>query len=1058
MPFAVRGLVVFALVILCLGSAGCSVRNTGRESSTSTNNISQPVTPASFSPQELQKIKSAIEEGDDDLSLIAITTPTTRSTTLEKIAAAGGRIDYDAADPEVGYDGGFLVFSIRPSKAVSLVKELSLKSVSIDRKFSVDPQTRSNANPIRSELQTLERGKPNPFLPVHETRALEFRNQNRESGSLATVAVLDTGIASDHDGIAGSVVDWKNETNEGVLSLSPATLRHQGDKTYIDSRVGKLDVTDISEGASSFHVGIFDEEKLNTSSNMAGDLNRNGTNTDKIAVVTFQKKKPNGESEWFGAIDANLDHAISTNEATADFKIGRAAIALGGATSEFGSSEVTFDISNNGKQLSLGFDGDDHGTHLAGIIAGHGLVGGRLDGVAPEAKLMAVKVLNSVDTGTSSMSLRGMIYAATHGADIINLSLGMNQEAKGGEDPQSVLIRDLSERYGTLFSIAAGNEGPGLNSLASPGDAPSAITSGAYVSTETYASNYGVSGIPSGIATYSSVGPTIFGALKPTIVAPGSALSAVPRYRRSYEAYNGTSMATAQTSGALALLISKAKKDKLALVLDPSKRKFLSSAMKKAVTASAKFLNDYSSLEQGYGLLDVVAAYEELKKINSEVKKGAAVFDYESKSFAGYRSIGQLPQEQSLSFTRMPIRGVNFESSPHSLELRANPTYIDGARSEASPLSSLKPSRFSAANKMTFDYKANYDWSGSQKPGIYSTRIDAYNPETGWLETSMLATAILPYYFTPEGTRPYSHYFKQVSVQGGRLKRYFFMVPENASVLSLKLHVPEGVPGKACLYVSDPTGVSHMDGSLCASREDNETFSDAASHLNRLRPGIWEVDVSGSILFPYSAFDLRVSLSAVKFEPNKLAFGPTGGSATISVQNNFWSGATDASEFKNTSRGIVYRSQETVKMGYEQFRPIDIPASLLMPNAKSVIFRASVTNHRFSDDSISINLYDERKRPLNDAEFILGDDSYGQTTILKAHLKPGRYFVSLSGTFTANGETTVDYEERIETDIGKVTIQPTGSNGALETYFVEVTPKVIVPSGFGIFLYLVLMS
>lgn len=66
----------------------------------------------------------------------------------------------------------------------------------------------------------------------------------------------------------------------------------------------------------------------------------------------------------------------------------------------------------------------NHGTHVAGIIAAAQNDWG-ISGVAPKANLVAVKVL-SEDTGTGKLSYlnEGIIWAADHGADVINMSLG----------------------------------------------------------------------------------------------------------------------------------------------------------------------------------------------------------------------------------------------------------------------------------------------------------------------------------------------------------------------------------------------------------------------------------------------------------------------------------------------------------------------------------------------------------------------------------------------------------------------------------------------------------
>ncbi|MCB9079443.1 MAG: peptidase S8 [Anaerolineaceae bacterium] len=98
-------------------------------------------------------------------------------------------------------------------------------------------------------------------------------------------------------------------------------------------------------------------------------------------------------------------------------------------------------------------DDEGHGTHVAGMVAGVGNNGGII-GVAPKAKLMPVKVLNSQGSGSTLAIALGIEWAADHGARVINLSLG------GVNDSltlQSAVDYALSK--GVLLVAAGGNCG-----------------------------------------------------------------------------------------------------------------------------------------------------------------------------------------------------------------------------------------------------------------------------------------------------------------------------------------------------------------------------------------------------------------------------------------------------------------------------------------------------------------------------------------------------------------------------------------------------------------------
>jgi thermitase len=107
-------------------------------------------------------------------------------------------------------------------------------------------------------------------------------------------------------------------------------------------------------------------------------------------------------------------------------------------------------------------DGDDdpddynfHGTHVAGTaaaLAGNGL---GVAGVAPQAKIMAVRVLDGDGSGTSSDIGSGIAYAAQNGADVINLSLG--GPAGAGDDFMASAVA-LAAKRDAVVVAAAGND------------------------------------------------------------------------------------------------------------------------------------------------------------------------------------------------------------------------------------------------------------------------------------------------------------------------------------------------------------------------------------------------------------------------------------------------------------------------------------------------------------------------------------------------------------------------------------------------------------------------
>lgn len=214
-----------------------------------------------------------------------------------------------------------------------------------------------------------------------------------------------------------------------------------------------------------------------------------------------------------------------------------------------GRLRATADFTGEGDGDTVG-----HGTHVASTAAGSGArSGGTYRGIAPNADLMVGKVLGE-DGGLTSWIIEGMEWAVEQGADIVNMSLG--GPASTGYDPLVEAVDRLSKDSGTLFVVAAGNEGPDRGTVGSPGVAASALTVAAVDGKDAPAS-------------FSSTGPGLpGGAVKPDLSAPGVQIAAAAARNSEldligtpvadgYVAVDGTSMATPHVAGAAALLLQK---------------------------------------------------------------------------------------------------------------------------------------------------------------------------------------------------------------------------------------------------------------------------------------------------------------------------------------------------------------------------------------------------------------------------------------------------------------------------------------------------------------------
>ncbi|AEF16744.1 Subtilisin [Thermoanaerobacterium xylanolyticum LX-11] len=259
----------------------------------------------------------------------------------------------------------------------------------------------------------------------------------------------------------------------------------------------------------------------------------------------------------------------------------------------------------NGKKSP--YDDNGHGTHVAGDAASSGyLSDGKYKGVAPEANIVSIKVLDSRGSGSTSDILTGMQWILDnrdkYNIRIVSLSIGETPSLPPFLDP---LVKGVDKlwRSGLVVVVAAGNSGPSINSVTSPGNSMNVITVGAVDDKRT------VDTSDDEIANFSGRGSAFLP--KPDVVAPGvkivsTASGNVPLgtddnilLNKSYRTASGTSMATPIVAGAAALLLEK----------NPSLTNYQVKNILKSTTTNVDHYRYYS---QGYGMINIEMA---LKKV-----------------------------------------------------------------------------------------------------------------------------------------------------------------------------------------------------------------------------------------------------------------------------------------------------------------------------------------------------------------------------------------------------------------------------------------------------------
>ena len=276
-----------------------------------------------------------------------------------------------------------------------------------------------------------------------------------------------------------------------------------------------------------------------------------------------------------GVVDARLDFAVSGGGSGIEDPVGICIIdtgidrghmffdgldAFGSPVMPAGTNKIEACVSFVSSEPTCD-DGHGHGTHVAGIAAGDGMLisGLNLEGVAPRAALYIAKGLNSAGQGDDSELISAIEWCtAQAGVDVISLSIGtlaasdgqdsLSQAANCAVDPNFSDV--CGPGFGTPKSviIAAGNTGPAPETVGSPGAAENAVTVAALA-------NWSRDGGGVSLAPFSARGPTLDSRVKPDIAAPGVRMtSALLGSIDGVFSKDGTSMATPFIAGVAALM------------------------------------------------------------------------------------------------------------------------------------------------------------------------------------------------------------------------------------------------------------------------------------------------------------------------------------------------------------------------------------------------------------------------------------------------------------------------------------------------------------------------
>jgi serine protease AprX len=347
--------------------------------------------------------------------------------------------------------------------------------------------------------------------------------------------------------------------------------------------------------------------------------------------------------------------------------------------------------------LTSKFDDYGHGTHVAGLIGSNGSSSNnKYAGVAPGAKILALKVLDRNGSGKTSDVLNALDFVVANkvrfNIKIVNLSLGHPIYESAKTDPLVQAV-EAAVRAGLIVVVAAGNYGynpdtgmTGFAGIASPGNAPSAITVGAAVTHNT------TTRTDDRLANYSSRGPSWYdGIAKPDVLAPGQGLVSndatgstlekqypalvVKSGRQKFMRLSGSSMATGVVSGLVAVMIetndyAAQQRWTAAQSLLPrslrtafTPRPMTSNTIKALLQYSATPLRDaagviYGPLEQGAGMVNGHGAIELSYHLDTMKPAGGYWMTAESQPFTNFGGVNE-PWSQTVLWGTRRLRGTS---------------------------------------------------------------------------------------------------------------------------------------------------------------------------------------------------------------------------------------------------------------------------------------------------------------------------------------------------------------------------------------------------------------
>jgi hypothetical protein len=834
---------------------------------------------------------SAGNSSDDGLSKeahrqLAIAEANGRSSVTLLIAAKTGAATQVVAGlrslgATVGYRDdalGYIRASVPTGKAETVAGLPGVQAVDVDEIIPVpDPRPLGTQNPTPQTPPSASTPNNNPYMPTGDTGGAQFVAAHPTwDGRGVTVGIVDTGITLDHPSLLTTstgerkIVDWVTATAEDGDN-DPTWLNMQTQVTGPTFTVANVSYT--APSANSFRFGVFNERDTRLGGEIGQDVNRDGnpTGSSGLFAVLWDTTANNVY------VDTNQNRDFTDDMAMTDYRVRYDVNYFGTDNPATPVAErMPFVVQTDGKTkfVNIGIVSAQHGSHVAGIVAGNQLFGGAMSGEAPGAKIVSVRACLFVAGCTAHALIEGMIYAAKKSnVDVINMSIGGLPALNDGNNSRCIVYDRLIRQSGVQMFISAGNDGSGLNTVGDPSVCGRVVSVGAYITAATWQSNYGSTGpAAENLHTFSSRGPTEAGGFKPTIVAPGAAISTTPLWQNGgpvagtytlppgYSMLNGTSMASPQAAGGAALLVSAAKQT--GVQRQPAQ-------LRQALRSSTHFVPGYGAYEQGNGLLNIGAAWTVLAtndvkppNITSSVEVHTPISQFLATPNVGEGIhdregvVAGSTYNRRYTLTRTSGRGG---AQNYNVSWVGDTNVFTSAGSVSLGLKSATP----------FDVTVH----APATPGVYSAILNLDHPSTAGIDYQTMNTIVVAEQFTAA-----SNYriVKTGVVKRNQVFHYFVFVPPGTPAFKVDLddHTAAGA-GQVRFLRFHPFGL-HLDpnssldcysppvpGNTCGPNPLSRSVTKPQS-------GVWEITVearrtSDTDAAPYT---LTMAILGASVSPN----------------------------------------------------------------------------------------------------------------------------------------------------------------------------------------------